>query len=1070
MAQQSIQDYFTNLKISKAHIFLLITTSLLLYLASGFFSVKNFLTSPQFTEIIPEGWFIKNADIYDIILYHAFFIIDFIWAPTLLLFLYKYVKKNTTYKWVPYLFIGISILALVFDYIENITYLTKYSHPKAISSYKTYAYSILFLIAIIAAIFGMDRSRILLVRDFLKSSWISLLFLFVFGLTLPGVPQFNSIVVDLYYKNSQFSFILFGVFIPLYVVVLSHYPNYFLLASKNRKIAEKDWRMSNRWWLFGTIWFINKNSSPEKRAYEAQIGLLRKTLGILFFSAIFYLLADTADTNFEIKFKFAKLTFPFMIGMIYLLYFHYKTYAKWRIANNPYLKKELLNTSEKQSKSKIPTILPDPSLLHISRYSKIYAIWLSLSIITIILLFISLQIDKNCPYTLKNVIISLIAVITQAITYIYYRIYRSSFKYTFFNKNHKHILKGFNLLLNTSNLTPEEIEKRRQTVFCFFKKHDFKVGKFGWILSFFSKLRVGIFSIGAFSSSLIFLKKFIFLGFINAFFLLLLNFYNEKAIHINSVIIILSYFLLFYGGVVVLLKHNIYYYNSTEKFIKKTQLKYFKLMTGTALALLLLNYMARFNEPTKNNLYKLNLLEHKKNSAISIQEYAKNLDSKSNRFYVGCYGGGMKANAWTMTVLEKLQNDYNFMTKATCISGASGGTIGMINFATIFNNKSTKRKEAIKKIATENVLGIDLVHFFGRDFFTHLFTPHLFSPLLDLRGRDRSTAAMKKYARYAGYTHANYNNRLFDTLPYREYWKEMYLKNNKKFPILIVNTTNIRGKQGMAVSVRSKGLSKQALYFGADDVVEIDSLHVSKTLSYYNAASTSNRFPVLSPAATIEGKGQYSDGGIFDNSGLLSALKAQIAIEVTERELNKSIDSTNSRKDVFVNIVNSKDLFIKNYLSSFFQKNKTNCFSSKINEVTEIPAILNSISSTEMVPDHTKNRIQFLAKTDNFISKNKQFISIYLPHTFDLNDVKRLYKPEITNINCVDELTYLIELNNLEIRKLIAEKVTNKKYIPVIEPELSRVIAKPAFLFMQQMLKHSSVITSLKKLTPLLKN
>lgn len=1048
MSLKSVKTYFLSTKISKAHKLYLIITTLLMYLTGGFFSAKKHLNHPQFSEISTKNWFknLDNVDSYNQLLYKLFFVLDYIWAPALLFAIYKFVKRKINekqkLKWLPYVLLIISTAALILDYIENYLYLTTYEYP-LIAEYKTPLYGIVFITFLFIALWDVNRRTTTTVIDFLKSSWVSLLILFVFGLTLPKVPQFNSIIVDLYYSYFQFPLIFLGVFVPIAIVTLSHYPNYFLLRSGNKtKARNKHWKLSDRFWFFGTVWYVNKSSSSNaQKRYDYTIGFLRKIIGILFLAAVFQLLANTADTNFDVVIKFSKLTVPFTLGMVYLLYYHSKKYAKWTIVNTPYLKETL--DSMNSSKS----VRQDPSLYSISKYPKYYLIWLLITIVLLIAFSLKLRFSNDSAYNMVNVIISLICIVCQGITYVYYRIYRSAFKYSFFNPKHDLIYYGFNLL-QKNHLTKNDIEKRKLHIQHFFNTHDFKQGD--WMLQTFSKLKLFIFSLGAFSYNVIFLKKIIYVGFLNVAFLIVFNIYDEYAINVNPVLIILSYFLLFYGVVVILIKHSIYYFNSTEKYAIENKGRYFKVIVASVLSLIILNFLARFNNSTKNNLYKLSQLTRIEDDEVSLTEYAKNLKT-TNQFYVGCYGGGMKANAWSMTVLNKLDETYDFMSKATCISGASGGTMGLINYTSIFNNISkNERKQAIENIATENILSVDLIHFLGRDLFTHLFMPSV----VDLRGRDRSTAAMKIYAKYGGYKHGIYKSRLFDTLAYRNYWTDVYNTNNKQFPILIANSTNIKGKQAMAVSVKTTNKKvKDAIYYGADDILEINYLTKKRTLSYYNAASTSNRFPLLSPAATIEGKGQYTDGGIFDNSGLLSAFKIYKAL--------KMVAPDKTKKNIFVNIINSKDLFIKSYLEPIFNKN-TSCFYPDINEVSEIPAIINSVSSTEMVPDHIKSRIEFLTHYDK--QDSLTFVNIHLPHSFDLEDVKRIYKPKIRDLTCVNDLLSVIKRNDSIIDNLNKEISTSQKFRPVIEPELSRVIAKPAFDFMQIMLKHPFVASEIQQL------
>ena len=390
----------------------------------------------------------------------------------------------------------------------------------------------------------------------------------------------------------------------------------------------------------------------------------------------------------------------------------------------------------------------------------------------------------------------------------------------------------------------------------------------------------------------------------------------------------------------------------------------------------------------------------------------------------------MKANAWTMTVLNALDINNTLYDKTVCLSGASGGTIGLINYSVIKHEISDleQRNKAIKRIGTENILSMDLTHVFGRDLFSHVFFP------FNLKGQDRSTGAMRTYAKYAN---PAFSETQFQTKTYRQYWNEMYMKRKKRFPILISNSTNIKGRQGMAVSIATKGIPEKILYLGANDILDLDN---TKTLSFYNAASTTNRFPLISPAATIEGKGQYNDGGIYENSGLLSAYKLYEAI-------NNLDPSAEQKKTVFINIINDKAQYIMWRMNRIMKE----CKAGKTNKSNEISAILNSVAATEMFPGFIKDKLNLL----DTLHKNIEFKSIYLPHKFDFEDVQAMYGMNIKDTDCVETIAKMIKSNNDEIKSLM--KGCSKETNTIIEPEMSRVMAVPAFDFMQYMLEHSSV-------------
>jgi hypothetical protein len=1030
-----------------------IVLSIVMKVIGSVFNIKNHLIHPQFTEVSNKTWFLENADTTHELLYKLFFIVDVVWAPLLLVMLYKFIKWKTdtiltSLRWLSKVFAVLALVSLALDYNENFHYLTQYEYPK-ITTYKNLAYGITFLVFIVVALFNFKKSWLIIPLQFMKSSWISLLILFILGLALPKVPQFNSIIVDLYYRPLQFVILFLGVFSPLYAIVLSHYPSYLSL-SKHKYLPEKEWRISERLWFFGTIWYKEKPLTDDieyknYKAYQNIMGYLRRVLGIFFYTAVFFLLAYTADTNFNCAFKFAPLTIVLILFLMLFLSYHKTKYSTWRITNNPYLKTTLGHESSDiylmQTKNKLPS--PDASLYDIHKPVRAFILWLCLSIVFLVVLLVSLYVSKEAPYTLLNVGISLACVISQAISYVYYRTYRTAFKYVFFDSKQKPIFFAFNII----DYTESKYQEHKSMIDNFFSTHDFKNGS--KLLNLFSKFRFFKFSLGSLSNHIVFLQRIIYLGLVNSLILIGLNYFNLYAVALNSTLIILSYFFLFYGIIIILIKHFTYYSKSDEKFAKDNKTKFMNTIIVSVLAVLILNGLARFNSDTKSELYVLGQIERTPASEIDLETYVTNL-KPGNRFYIGCYGGGMKANAWTMTVLDTLSKEFNIMEKATCMSGASGGTIGLINYATLYNQNDAEnmRTAIVRSIATEDILSIDLTHFFGRDLVGHLLIPEV---IADLKGKDRSTAAMKKYA-----THTNYlPNNSFDSLSYREYWKEMYLNKDKQFPILIANSTNIKGRQGMAVSVKSNGLSNDLLYAGADDILELDYLKTQNTLSYYNAVSTTNRFPLISPAATIKGKGQYNDGGIYENSGLLSAYKLYEAIN----EINDSISS----KNVFVTIINDKNLFIKSYVKDNYNNDDLQaCFGSDINESNEMQAILNSVAATEMLPSYIKEKLEHLSTQD---IDNIKFINIYLPHQFDLYDIKSLYKPEIVKTMCVDKLDRMILKNQQEIIKALD---ITKKCEPIIEPELSRVMAKPAHDFMLAMLNHDYVTKEIRALGILL--
>jgi len=665
-------------------------------------------------------------------------------------------------------------------------------------------------------------------------------------------------------------------------------------------------------------------------------------------------------------------------------------------------------------------------------------------------------------------------ILLQMVSYVYYRTFRSVLRFVFYKdtkaiNNAFYILKDIELARAEDGVVSMEVslteDCKKEHIKTFFEDIDFKFekGYFKYLnglgIWYYKFLRG--FSFGALSNNITFLQATTIVGFLNAVIFIGINIFSELALRINPILIILSALFFYYGFLVVLTKNFIYYKYSKEKLAQEKQARFNFLLVFFAVVLVVCN---RLKVEFTNNLFTLPLVERKITDEESLEKYVKKLPKDQVRYYIGCYGGGMKSNAWTMTVLKALYDQDNDIFKKTVgISGASGGTIGLANIAAILNANSAEEQawdSIIKSISTENILSLDLTHILGRDTFNHLLVP-----FKDQRGKDRSSKAMAHYAKLT-----NNTDQVYKPTPYRAFWKKLYDDQGQQFPILISNSTNVEGNGGMAVSVRTDdSIAKKILYQDSDDVLEIlktkydpqgnrikdDSL----TLSFFDAASTSNRFPLISPAAKIETKGHFNDGGIYENSGLLSVLKLFRAVNYLEK--SKHIDNL-EQCNVFISIINDKNLYIKEYLKKVAGRLST----SMVNESTEISAILNAVAATEMLPIYVKSNLELMEYSDG---QHVEFRKILLPHQFTVADIKAIYGEELDlgkkeSLNEVHKKLYrIVQQNNTEIKDLVNQKclLLGK---PVIEPPMSRVMAEPAYDFMKTMLNHEMTKDVMKKI------
>ncbi|MEM8929136.1 MAG: hypothetical protein AAGC45_13120 [Bacteroidota bacterium] len=1070
---------------SKNHLGWLIVSSLILLLFSNFDSVPGIMDSMQFREKL-DGDFVKGLVRSNGVLafaYYGYFALDCIWPVILLAAILKYVRNYVGseprggWKTFYILFSVLVVASYVSDLLENGNYVVNHTFNEILFNVKIGLYAGVVLCFLVVLILQYVKDFVPALLRFVKSAGISLFILLVIGLALPRAPQVNSIIVNLY--ESPFSFLVLLLAAPVYAVVMAHYPSYFSIQETHRKWyrAERDFG------IWGTIFYKYKDGyavTPDGHI-ESKLNFFYRVLGILFYAALFYVIAYTSETNFDWPISTANLTICLLTLGVWLLYDLKNTKSNWLKSNQKFFDRylpdfydgdfsaksteETATDQHEGDKAENESEVPRPAAYY-SIADTVYN-YLLLLIITVLvnglfiiwLITISVFLSEDYFYTEVNVFISLLCVVLQMFTFIYFRSLRSVFRFVFFNENIRAVLNAFYILRVFAVTDKEEkkvdqgmIDKKEEKIRTFFGNHSFKeehgLTKYGRLFGYFAKKGFGVHS-----NNISFLQFVVGFGLANILFFVGINIFNTISLQINPIIIILSAFFLYYGIVVVLTKNLIYYKYSKETFAEANRKRYYYVLAFSFLFLFLANRAGRL---WSNQLFDLTLREKKTTEeTLSLSRYVDSLPTSKTRYYIGAYGGGMKSNAWTMTVLHQLmENDPTFLDRTIGISGVSGGTMGLINMAAIMkNNDREEWLQRIWDISTENILSMDLTHILGRDTFNHMLVA-----AVDLKGADRSSSAMARYDHLA-------NGKATVCNPsFRHYWFEMYDTLKKRFPILIANTTNVGGNQGMAVSVdvQEDTEAYSLLYHGADNILDIEQKDYDRggttkkfTLSYYDAASTSNRFPVISPAAKIETKGHYNDGGIYENSGLLSVFKLYRAISHLEKKKKKNTEGVTN---VFINIVNDKNQYIQHYIAA--QCDST-IKANKVNKNTEINAILNSVAATEMMPIFIKEELKRLEKKD---LQPFKFTSVYLPHRFTVAEVKGLLGTELDNGFGQEETNRLVYKwvvnNDKAIRNLVMDgnKPGGKA---IIEPPMSRVMAKDAFQFMREMMAHKVTRDSL---------
>ncbi|NER16589.1 hypothetical protein [Spongiivirga citrea] len=1076
-------------RVFKPRILWLLILTVLILIAASCCRIPGLIDHPQFTNKLDANFVIQLlTDNHMMWSYWAFFIIDFVWAFVLLrsiwIFVDDFVKNQTDYgKWIHSVlkvFKIIIVLAYVFDVCENVLYLWNYEYPKTIAGIKMGLYAVVLLGWLLVAIKKYYKRYFPSLLSFLKSAFYSLVIIVIIGVLLPKASQVNSIVVNLYMRPYNLGILLL-VAAPIYAVMLAHYPSYFNIDKNRRKWYRANWS----WQLISTVFYKNDYTKPEEKgthAIEGHVNFLLRILGILFYAALFYFISFTSETNFHWPFATSVISSSMLLLGLCLLYYLRIKKQRWLKSNVTLLKsripfydgdfndadsdideveeadlqQEAKRRLEKDleklaSAEKSLTTEETENLRKIIPHIRIYG-WIITVTVLITILFIGYLLFKymtsdtelnNSLYTEGTAIVSLVCIVLQMVSFIYYRTFRSIFRLLFFSADSKLVVNAFYVMRvlkvdadEEVQLTQAHLDAKKGQLKEFYKHNPF--GDPTGILKLLDRLNMGIFS-----NNIFFLQATAIFGMFNTAFFLLMNLVDELPFHFNAALIILSALFLYYGMLVVITKNFIFYRYSKEEYaVRNRQLFNFYLIIGLVVMLVFNVLTTKF----PNNLFVLETVDRDKESELTLKEYTEALSPTKIKYYIGAYGGGMKSNAWTMTVLDELyKKDSTFLEKAVVMSGASGGTIGITNWSAIMkeDRDSLARTRMITDISTEHVLSMDLTHILGRDLVNYMFVP-----FFNKSGQDRSSKAMERYAKLAENQEA-----ICSSTSYRAFWKEVYTENNNQFPILISNSTNVRGNQGMAVSIggiNSTNTYPSLLYQKADNILELEVYNdeaeklEQKTISYYNAASTSNRFPLISPAAKIPTLGHFNDGGIYENSGLLSAYKLF-------RQINNQPGITDldclPETNVFISIVNDKNAYIKKTVQDYI---KDGIRIKKINPNTELNAILNSVSSTEMMPIFIKTELERLDSLHQTID----FKTIYLPHQFNMQDIKDIYGLELisekTNKPIYEHLYKCVTANNDSIKKWRFSTAANKRN-PIIEAPMSRVMAPQAYEFMQKM-------------------
>lgn len=234
---------------------------------------------------------------------------------------------------------------------------------------------------------------------------------------------------------------------------------------------------------------------------------------------------------------------------------------------------------------------------------------------------------------------------------------------------------------------------------------------------------------------------------------------------------------------------------------------------------------------------------------------------KYDIYFVMSNGGASRSGYWTAGVLGRLEDaslshdkTNRFSDHVFCVSGTSGGGVGVATFFSLLRDKELHTQALYAKSAAaflkQGYFTYTFARMLGPDFFNYIF--HVSA------AKDRAAALEMSFEESSRNTNDSaYEVPFYDTLS-----KFPAIKNDKIYlPVLFVNTTRMQdGNPGIVTNLKpDSGIFNERI-----DVLNL--LGSNKDISLTSGAILGARFPYLSPAGRIANS-YFVDGGYFDNSG-----------------------------------------------------------------------------------------------------------------------------------------------------------------------------------------------------------
>ncbi|SFR53247.1 hypothetical protein SAMN04490243_2688 [Robiginitalea myxolifaciens] len=993
-------------------------------ICSGWFFINELLPHPQHKlfDHLPDvaREIDKN---HKLVPYHLFFFVDIFWALTTLILL-GWLSKAT--KFLPYFLIA--TLAYLTDLTEGVLYLDSLGEAENTASATPQGDILKWLVPIkeglyvICLLFPLFRAWKIFLQgyfrmflEFLRSSWLSLLFIALIYFLISKMDQGGTLIVALF-EDPVNLFLLFFL-LTFLALIISHFPVYariWMINDPSRVFMKMD--KAGRFLGFGTIYYGIPRVARENFDNQ-ELKLLRRSLGILLYIAMINIFLELGARYYELPLNPTSWTFLIFLVSLLIYIREGNKYARWK-------------------RNLFRGIAVESTIREIVAYVRWFPFYFGCCLLAALVIS---AIAWLRGWDLLSLGAAFVCLILHLFLFIHFKISRGFLKYVFYS---------------------EALYKANKEMYSQRTLDAFKAYDPGGSLR--GNTRIGFF-FGRLSDNIRYLNLMRFSGIFSLICLMIANWGVSGAQLFNPIILVLLYIILFYSLLVLFFKDLVYYYKFQDLQAPMNS-RWKKLhRIGIPSALVLIVGWMFFSSTLNNDLHKLR--EVPRGATVSFEEYASRfattfvedetrsvetgeIDSLLSPvpkraepvYFMASYGGGLKANLWNLLLLRQLDSSTQgqVLKRTAVLSGVSGGAVGIGNFTALLYSRPQQEsfELIIDSIGRSNVLSHEIAFLLGRDWIQEYW------PNTASFGKDRAFYSMQEHAKHTG---LEYNQNSLHKV-----WDSVNTIREDAFPALIFNTTAVGGRQGLVSSVPFP----ETAYSGAVGISEAlesdDPTLMDSALTYYGAVSTTNRFPFFSPSAKIEDVGNFLDGGYYDNSGMLAALGVYSALnQAWYGPGAEACPKSGQIKPVFVSIINSQSYYEKWKLKEFTNVDVVGL------ETGELASILQTIVSLDKLPDYALARAE--------VCDPEALIRLMMPHKLSYDRmVSLLPLPPEKPFKLMED----IETHNALIDSVLrASHHYDYERWGVVEPPLARLLSGPAAAYERAMAEgHPEVLKALEAL------